>query len=74
MDEDVEKELHGQVEKRAEALNTNQWLHTISCVMGPNQRWIFQESSIWVDTEKFDSPQLFQHDSLILRLKATCLI
>ena len=74
---DVEKEMHEQVEKIAEALNTNQCLHTIPCVMGaggPNQGWIFQESSIWFGTEKFVSTQLFQLDSLILRLKATCLI
>ena len=46
---DVEKEMHGQVEKIAQALNTDLCLHTIPCVMepgGPNRGWIFQENSI----------------------------
>ena len=34
---DVEKEMHGQVEKIAQALNTDLCLHTMPCVMGA--RW-----------------------------------
>ena len=34
---DVDKEMYGQVEKRAEALKTDLCLHTIPCVMGA--RW-----------------------------------
>ena len=34
---DMEKEMHGQVEKIAQALNIDLRLHTIPCVMGA--RW-----------------------------------
>ena len=73
---DVEKELRGQVEKRAEALNTDLCLHTIPCD-GSQVGLIRMDISkklIWVATQKFDSTKLFQHDSLILRLKANCFI